>query len=176
MHYAYAYLRISSEDQSNFSLEAQEEIIKRYAASHNFSIQKVFTDDGVSAKNFNRPAWKRLEIDLSKSKGEVKAVIVAKYDRLIRNAAEGLALLERFEMKLQVQMISAGENFYIDPHSPFFFKIRADMLVNGEFERRVIADRTKMGIWQAKKQGRFLGTAPFGYKNARDSSNSSCDK
>ncbi len=74
-------------------------------------------------------------------------------------------------MKLQVQIISAGENFYIDPHSPFYFKIRADMFVNAEFERRVIADRTKMGIWQAKKQGRFLGMAPFGYKNARDANN-----
>jgi len=171
MHSAYAYLRISTEDQSNFSIEAQEEIIRKYASNHNFTIQKVYTDDGVSAKNFNRPAWKKLELDLSKSKGEIKAIIVAKYDRLIRNAAEGLTLLERFEIKLHVQIISAGENFYIDPHSPFYFKIRADMFVNAEFERRVIADRTKMGIWQAKKQGRFLGVAPFGYKNARDSSN-----
>gem|GEM_PF-998693 len=171
MHSAYAYLRISTEDQSNFSLEAQEEIIRKYAASHQFQIVKTYTDDGVSAKNFNRPAWKRLEVDLSKSKREIRAVIVAKYDRLIRNAAEGLALLERFEMKLEVQIISAGENFYVDPNSPFYFKIRADMLVNGDFERRVIADRTKMGIWQAKRQGRYLTTAPFGYRNARDASN-----
>ncbi len=171
MYSAYAYLRISTEDQSNFSLEAQEEIIKKYAASHHFNIIKTYTDDGVSAKNFNRPAWKKLELDLLKSKGEVRTIIVAKYDRLIRNAAEGLTLLERFEKSLKVQIISAGENFYIDPHSPYYFKIRADMFVNAEFERRVIADRTKMGIWQAKRQGRFLGTAPFGYKNARDANN-----
>ncbi len=171
MHSAYAYLRISTEDQSNFSLEAQEEIIRKYAASHNFNIVKTYTDDGVSAKNFDRPAWKKLEIDLSKSKGQIKAIMVAKYDRLIRNAAEGLTLLERFEIKLQVQIISTGENLYIDPHSPFYFKIRADMFVGAEFERRVIADRTKMGIWQGKKQGRYFTTAPFGYVNERDGNN-----
>jgi DNA invertase Pin-like site-specific DNA recombinase len=171
MQAAYAYLRISKEDQSHFSIEAQEEVIRKYAKTHQFEIKKVYTDEGVSAKNFNRPQWKKLELDLSKSKHEIRAVIVAKYDRLIRNAAEGLALLERFEMKLRVQIISAGENLFIDPHSPFYFKIRADMFVGAEFERRVIADRIRMGVWQGKKQGRFLGVAPFGYQNARDSNN-----
>lgn len=45
------------------------------------------------------------------------------------------------------------------------------MLVNAEFERRVIGDRTQFGIHQAKKSGRYLGRAPFGYSNARDGEN-----
>jgi coenzyme F420-reducing hydrogenase delta subunit len=87
-----AYLRISTEDQSNFSLEAQEEIIRKYAASHQFQIVKTYTDDGVSAKNFNRPDWKRLELDLSKSKGQVKAIlIVPEKAAIVRQMFENVA-------------------------------------------------------------------------------------
>lgn len=60
------------------------------------------------------------------------------------------------------------ENFFIDPHSPFFFKTRADLLVTAEFERRVISDRSRFGVWSARGQGRFIGVAPIGYSNARD--------
>lgn len=52
-----------------------------------------------------------------------------------------------------------------------FFKIRADILVNGEYERRIITDRTNFGIWSAKMQGKYIGPAPFGYLNARDEKN-----
>jgi hypothetical protein len=49
--------------------------------------------------------------------------------------------------------------------------MRADMLVNADFERRVIKDRTLFGMYQGKSEGRYLRNAPFGYKNARDNQN-----
>lgn len=91
-----------------------------------------------------------------------------KYDRLIRNAAEGLMVLEKIEVRMNVKVLSASEHISIDPHSPFFFKMRADMLVNAEFERRVISERSRFGVWRAKSEGRFIGQAPFGYRNERD--------
>ena len=168
MKFAYQYIRISDEDQSNFSLSGQQKMNEDYAAKHDIKILKTFIDDGYSAKNFNRPQWKELEESLSKNKNKVDYLIVLKYDRLIRNAAEGLAFIEKLEQKWDVKLLSVMENFFIDPHSPFFFKMRADLLVSAEFERRVISDRTKFGVWSAKTQGRFIGVAPFGYKNARD--------
>lgn len=168
MKTAFQYIRISNEDQSNFSLSGQEKMNQDYANKHGIHILKTFTDDGYSAKNFNRPQWKELETALSKNKNKVDYLIITKYDRLIRNAAEGLAFIEKLESKWNIKLLSVMENFFIDPHSPFFFKLRADLLVTAEFERRVISDRTKFGVWSAKSQGRFIGVAPFGYDNARD--------
>ncbi len=168
MKTAYMYIRISEEDQSNFSLSGQEKMNSDYAAKHGIQILKMFVDDGYSAKNFNRPQWKQLEKELSKNKTKIDYLIVTKYDRLIRNAAEGLAFIEKLEQKWNIKLLSVMENFFIDPHSPFFFKTRADLLVTAEFERRVISDRSKFGVWSAKCQGRYIGVAPVGYDNARD--------
>lgn len=171
MKRAYQYIRISTEDQSNFSLTGQDKINKEYALKHDIIILETFIDDGYSAKNFDRPDWRRLELLLAKNKNTIDYLIVSKYDRLIRNAAEGLAFIEKMEQKWNIKLLSVMENFFIDPHSPFFFKMRADLLVNAEFERRVISDRTRFGVWSAKTQGRFLGVAPFGYINSRDHEN-----
>lgn len=168
MKTAYQYIRISDEDQSNFSLTGQEKMNKDYAAKHGIDVIRTFIDDGYSAKNFDRPRWKELEKELAKNKSKIDYLIVTKYDRLIRNAAEGLAFIEKLEQKWNIKLLSVMENFFIDPHSPFFFKTRADLLVTAEFERRVISDRSKFGVWSAKTQGRFIGQAPLGYDNARD--------
>lgn len=129
---------------------------------------RTYIDDGESAKDFDRPSWKSLMKDLETNKKTIDYLIVMKYDRLIRNAAQGLMVLEKIEVRWDIKVLSASEHISIDPHSPFFFKMRADMLVNAEFERRVISERSKFGVWRAKSEGRFIGKAPFGYLNARD--------
>ena len=168
MKKAYQYIRISEEDQSNFSLSGQKKMNDDFGEKHSIEVTETFIDDGYSAKNFDRPNWRALEKALSQNKNKIDYLIVTKYDRLIRNAAEGLAFIEKLEQKWNIKLLSVMENFFIDPHSPYFFKMRADLLVTAEFERRVISDRSKFGIWSAKTQGRFLGPAPFGYDNARD--------
>lgn len=166
---AVAYIRISQQDQSNFSIEGQQSILEKFAKDQNLNLVATFIDNGKSAKNFNRPEWKNLVSSLREHKAQY--ILVAKYNRLIRNAAEGLAFLEKIESKLGIRVLSATEHISIDPSSPFFFKMRADMLVTAEFERRVISDQSKFGTWQAKSSGRFIGQAPFGYQNARDEKN-----
>lgn len=168
MKTAYAYLRISNEDQSNFSISGQRIVIEEWAKKRGIKIVGWFIDDGYSAKDFNRPDWKRLEIALSK--GGVDFLIVMKYDRMIRDVVDGLGFIKTLEQKWNVALISVMENYSIDIHDPYFFKHRADMFVDAEFERRRISDRTRFGQWSAKLQGRFIGIAPYGYQNAKDSS------
>jgi DNA invertase Pin-like site-specific DNA recombinase len=171
MKKAFSYLRISTKDQSNFSIDAQKEANQKYAKENGVIILESFVDDGVSAKNFDRPSWKELYGQLKKLRKEIDYLLVAKYDRLVRNAADGLAMLRKIEEEYGIKVISTTECFFIDPHSPVFFKFRADLFVNAEFEYRVIRDRTKMGNWQAKMSGRYITTAPLGYDNARDDKN-----
>jgi len=165
---AIQYIRISQKDQSHFSIEGQKETNMRYAARHGIEIIRTYVDDGESARDFDRTNWKLLMKDLEANKKTIDYLVVMKYDRLIRNAAEGLMALEKIEVRWNIKVLSASEHISIDPHSPFFFKMRADMLVNAEFERRVISERSRFGVWRAKSEGRFIGQAPFGYRNERD--------
>lgn len=157
MKQAYEYRRISEKEQSNWSLSGQGSTNHDFAARNGIEIVQNFQDDGKSARNFDRPGWKELMEALRRNHRNIDFLIVAKYDRIIRNVAEGLATIERIEQRWGVKVLSVMENISIPVHSPFFFKLRADMLVNAEFERRVISDRSKFGTMQAKAQGRFIG-------------------
>lgn len=168
MKTAWEYRRISDEDQSNFSLLGQGEYNSKFCGRQQITITKQFEDDGFSAQDFNRPAWRQLEAELKKASRKPDFIVVMKYDRLIRNASEGLAMLKHMEEKLGVYILSAMELFMIDVHSPYFFKIRASMFVDAEFELRQIRDRARFGVWSARSRGRFITVAPFGYTNARD--------
>lgn len=171
MKQAIAYIRISDKDQSNFSLAGQEKYIRDYCLKNNMTLREVFTDDGKSAKNFDRPDWKKLEQFIQQHHKNVDNLIVVKYDRFSRNAAEGLRKIELLEHKFRIIIVSVFEQMFIDYDSPFFFKQRADMLVNAEFELHVIRDRTRFGMHHALSSGRYVSKAPVGYKNTRDENN-----
>lgn len=171
MKKAIGYIRISTKDQSNFSLPGQEKSIRDFAERKEIMVHALFVDNGKSAKSFDRPDWKKLESFIQEHHRNIDYLVVAKYDRFSRNAAEGLQKIELLERKYNIIILSVYEEMFIDYDSPYFFKQRADMLVNAEFELHVIRDRTKFGIHQALSSGRFISTAPWGYRNARDEKN-----
>src|SRR5688572_13047887 len=155
MKRAIGYIRISDKDQSNFSIEGQERYIREFCVRNKYELIELFIDDGRSAKNFDRPDWQKLESFIQKNKGQTDYLIVVKYDRFSRNTAEGLHKIETMEQKFGVLILSVFEQMLVDHNSPFFFKQRADILVNAEFELRVIRDRTNFGIHEAKLKGRY---------------------
>jgi site-specific DNA recombinase len=53
---AIGYVRVSTEEQAQgFSLNAQEERIRAFALSQDYTLAAVHRDDGYSAKDLNRP-------------------------------------------------------------------------------------------------------------------------
>jgi site-specific DNA recombinase len=168
MKTAIAYIRISDEDQSHFSIEGQNIQIQQYCDRYGIQLVDSYVDEGFSAKNFNRPAWNNLQDFFKGNYARIDHLIIFKYDRLIRNTMEGLAMIEQLEKKYGISIISVSENLGIDPHSPYFFKMRTDLLVYGEYERRVISERVTFGMHTAMEQGRYLHQAPVGYLNSRD--------
>lgn len=171
MKTAISYTRISTEDQSHFSIDGQLAQIRTYCQHNGISIAREFIDSGFSAKNFHRPGWQQLKEYLKAERGRIGFLIVFKYDRMIRNAMEGLAQLQELERTYKLTIISVSENLGLSPFSPYFKKVRADILVNAEFERDQISERVRSGMNQANKSGRYLHQAPFGYINSRDEQN-----
>jgi site-specific DNA recombinase len=171
MKKAIGYIRISTKDQSNFSLPGQERYIREFAERHGYEVLNVFCDDGQSAKNFDRPDWKKLQSFCKQNFSQVDALIVAKYDRFSRNLKDALNMIEMLEDKFSIRILSAMEPIMIDTHSPFFFQFRTQMLMGAQVEWLVIKDRTKFGNYNGAKAGRFFTTAPFGYINKRDEGN-----
>lgn len=79
------YPRVSTEDQSRFghSLDEQEEKLKQLCNFKDYEIYKVYREEGVSAKDTNRPKFQEMIEDMKS--GKINKIIVYKLDRLTRS-------------------------------------------------------------------------------------------
>jgi len=166
-----SYARISTEDQSNWSISGQMQEHQDFCTRKEYELLKTFVDEGQSAKSFDRQAWRELEEYIQANRGIIDYIIVSKYDRFSRNLREALNTIHDIEEHLKIKIVSVREDIGVNPESPFYFKWRTDLLSSAHFERMVIVERTIHGIRSGKRAGRFLGKAPFGYKNERDVKN-----
>src|SRR5689334_3451473 len=106
---AIGYIRVSTDQQAErgISLDAQRERVRAMATVQGAELLDVIVDGGESAKSMNRPGLQRVLTLVST--GKVRAVIVAKLDRLTRSVKDLCALLETFE-KRGVALISVAES------------------------------------------------------------------
>ena len=93
------YVRVSTDKQAErgISLEAQAEKIRAMALVQGAELSEIIVESGESAKSLNRPGMARLLAMVDG--GTVKAVIVAKLDRLTRSVKDLCELTERFERR-----------------------------------------------------------------------------
>ena len=75
------YRRVSTymQAQHGLSLDAQQDLIRRYAADRGWVMLEIFVDRGFSAKNTDRPAFQRMAW-LSERLAKTRWVVVSKLD------------------------------------------------------------------------------------------------
>ena len=154
------YNRISTEEQSNFSIGVQEEAIRREANARGFNIAKMFSDPGFSATNINRPGLIKLLTYCQSKKNNITAVIIYKIDRLSRDTADYLGL-RKVLATAGVQIISCTEPLDNTPASEFIETILA---AAGRYENEIKRARILSGVLARLKSGLPAGgVLPFGY-------------
>lgn len=155
------YPRVSTEDQSRFghSLDEQEDRLKKLCEFKDYEIYKIYREEGVSAKNTNRPKFKEMINDMKE--GKINKIIVYKLDRLTRSIKDLeniCSLLEEYNCSLE----SVAEEINTDTANGKFFIRMLTILAQLEIERT--SERTKFGLIGAAKKGHFSGKTPIGYK------------
>ena len=157
------YVRVSTEQQAEkgVSLAAQRQKIKAMALVQGHRSVDFIVDGGESGKNLQRPGIERLleEID----GGEVKAVIIAKLDRLTRNVRDLADLLDRFNQK-GVALISVAES--LDTATAAGRLVINIMASVSQWEREAIGERIRDAIRYKKSQGEAYSPTPYGFTRA----------
>ena len=162
------YIRVSTDEQADkgYSQRSQEEILRKYCEINGLQVRKVIFEDH-SAKTFNRPRWQELLLLLRKSAGKSNLLLFTKWDRFSRNAGDAY------------QMISILRKFGVEPQAveqpldlsiPENKMMLAFYLAAPEVENDRRALNVFFGMRRAKKEGRWMGTAPIGYTNKTDES------
>ncbi len=161
-------VRVSSDEQTKgYSPELQEERLRSYCKLKNIEIVALFVEDH-SAKTFDRPEYKKMEALAKKSKGKVDYIFFTTWDRFSRNAAEAYQKIALFnKLGIEVQAIDQPIDFSIPANKMML----AFYLSFPEVEDEMRSQKITGGVRAAKKEGRWLGKAPFGYKNERDAIN-----
>jgi site-specific DNA recombinase len=161
MKTAVGYVRVSTEEQARegVSLENQESKIKAYCELNGFELLEMVADEGLSAKNLNRPGMKKI-LDMARNK-EIEAIIVYKLDRAFRSTIDALEVTRQLD-KGGVAFHSINER--LDTKSPLgklFFTLIAGV---AEMERGVIAERTSDALRRKIEKGEHVGHIPYGYQ------------
>jgi site-specific DNA recombinase len=159
------YARVSTDEQANhgFSLNHQEEMLKKYCDIKQYNIIKHYTED-YSAKNFDRPEWKNLMDYVKKNKNSIDVILFTKWDRFSRNIEGALTAIRQLSaMGIEVSSIEQPLDLSIPDNKVML----AMYLILPEVENDKISQRTKDGMRRAKKEGCYMAKAPFGYCNTK---------
>ena len=160
------YARKSLEDSQEMafnSIDAQRDAAESYIASQSGNgwvcLPERYDDYGFSGGNLDRPALQRLKDDIVA--GKIDMIVTYRLDRLSRSLLDFGVLQEFFE-KHQVSFCSVTQQ--IDT-STSAGKMMLNILMSfSEYERMVIAERTRDKMAASKKRGIWMGGyVPFGY-------------
>ena len=166
MKKAIIYIRVSTDEQADkgYSLRYQEEYLNKYCEIQSIQVVDVFQED-YSAKTFIRPAFNQLLKKLKDKKLKANLLIFTKWDRFSRNAPDAYAMIKTLHsFGIEPQAIEQP----LDMDVPENKIMLAFYLAAPEVENDRRALNVIVGMRRAKKEGRWMGTAPRGYDNKTD--------
>lgn len=155
---AVEYVRYSSDNQREESIEAQRRAIHEFAERNGYSIINTYADEALSATTDNRPQFLKMISD--SKEGKFQVVICHKLDRFARNRYDS-AFYKKTLKENGVRLISVLENFDDSPESIILESVLEGM---AEYYSANLAREVKKGLKENALQCKHTGgKPPFGY-------------
>jgi site-specific DNA recombinase len=166
------YTRKSNEeglDQEFNSLDAQREAAEAYIRSQAHEgwvcLSERYDDGGFTGGNMERPALQCLLTDIKA--GKIDGVVTYKVDRLSRSLLDFAKMMAVFE-EHHISFVSVTQQF--NTATSMGRLILNVLLSFAQFEREMIAERTRDKIAATRRKGRWCGGMPIlGYDIDRHS-------
>jgi DNA invertase Pin-like site-specific DNA recombinase len=161
--HAVLYARVSSKDQERegFSIPAQQDLLRQYAAAHGLTIAKEFVDI-ETAKQAGRAGFGQM-LAFLRADRSCRIILVEKTDRLYRNFPDWVTIDD-----LDVAIHFVKENVVVSKASrssdKFMHAIKVAMAKNYVDN---LSEEVKKGLNEKAKQGHWPGVAHVGYANNR---------
>jgi len=157
------YTRKSTEEgleQEFNSLDAQRESGESFIASQRHEgwqcLGEHYDDGGFTGGNMDRPALKRLLVDIAA--GKIDCVVVYKVDRLSRSLLDFARMMEVFEQH-GVSFVSVTQQF--NTASSMGRLVLNVLLSFAQFEREMISERVRDKIAASRRKGKWSGGMPL---------------
>lgn len=159
------YIRVSTDEQTEYSPSAQKNALTDYAKKNNMEVctENIYSDEGYSGRTAEkRPAFMKM-IAAAKSKDRpFDIILVHKFDRFARNRETSVLYKEMLKKECGVKVISITESVSDEKIS-----IISDAILEAmaEYYSINLSEEVKKGMTEKAKRGGFQTSPPLGYKS-----------
>ncbi len=157
------YIRVSTDDQTEFSPDAQLKALKEYAKKNDIylSDQHVYVDEGISGKRAEtRPAFMKMIAAAKLKPKPFDIILVHKFDRFARSREDSVVYKSLLKKQADVKVLSITETIESDKFSVI---LEAMLEAMAEYYSLNLADEVKKGMTEKANRGEYQTCAPFGY-------------
>ena len=163
MKIAAAYIRVSTEDQTEYSPDSQIRLIREYAGRNDMVVpdEYIFADEGISGKTAaKRPEFIRM-IGMAKKKPKpFEAILLWKFSRFARNRQDSIVYKTMLRKQLGIDVVSITENLGNDKIS---ILIEAMIEAMDEYYSINLAEEVVRGMTEKAGRGEPVSIPAFGY-------------
>ncbi len=155
------YIRVSTNDQSEYSIDAQKRLLLEYAKKNKYVIEQdlIFIEDGVSGTSAKkRPVFQKMITQAKKKTFDV--ILVHKFDRFARSREDSILYKALLQRDCNIKVISITEHIE-DGRVGLILESMLEGMA--EYYSLNLADEVKKGIREKALLGKSHGKTPFGY-------------
>lgn len=157
------YIRVSTEDQVEFSPDAQKRALLDYARKNNIYIDEpyIFIDEGFSGRKAEkRPAFMRMISTAKQKPKPFDVILVHKFDRFARSREDSVVYKSLLKKECGIKVISITESMEDDK---FGLIIEAMLEAMAEYYSINLSEEVKKGMTEKALRGELQSTPPYGY-------------
>jgi DNA invertase Pin-like site-specific DNA recombinase len=164
MKIAAAYIRVSTDDQVEYSPESQRKALYAYAKAHDMIIPEeyVFADEGISGRSTRRPAFQRMIGTAKLRPAPFEVILVWKFSRFARNREDSIVYKSMLRKQCGIEVVSVSEPVGEDKTS---ILIEALLEAMDEYYSINLAEEVVRGMSEKARRGGTLGRLAFGYRS-----------
>ncbi len=159
------YARVSSDRQDvDLSISAQLRALRDYAQKNGYIVAREYVDEAESGRIADRPEFRKMIDEASKSEAPFKEILVWKFSRFTRKREHAVAFKSMLRRK-GVRVVSITEHADDSPTGKLMEAIIESV---DEFYSENLAQEVTRGMREAASRGFFMGPkAPFGYRRVK---------
>jgi len=160
---AAAYVRVSTEDQIEYSPDSQIRIIREYAKKNDMIVpdEFVFVDEGISGRKAEkRPAFMRMIGTAKRKPKPFDVILVYALSRFARNREDSVVYKRMLRKDLDIDLISTSQDFGNDKTS---ILIEALLEAMDEYYSIDLGENVKRGMTEKASRGEPVTAPAFGY-------------
>lgn len=164
MQTAAAYIRVSTDDQTEYSPDAQLKAIKAYCEKNDYFLDPayIYVDEGYSGRKAEkRPAFMKMIGTAKKKPAPFKVILCHKFDRFARNREDSVVYKSLLHKECGIKVVSITESIENDKMGIIMESMLEAM---AEYYSINLGEEVKKGMTEKAGRGEPCSIPPFGYK------------